>query len=104
MATSAESLTPSQTVMEGSFKIDPGNIEAFLSALRPLWNAVCREKECLFFEVIHSPEEPGNFRFIEVWTKDPKWFFETQAAKPYYQPFFKVAEPMMLDRVIKACM
>ena len=98
----SEALKLVENVMEGSFKIDPTNIDKFLTALRPLWNAVCREPECLFFEVLHDSKETGTFRFIEVWSKDSTWFFEHQAKKPYYKPFFEVAEPLMLDRVIKS--
>lgn len=56
--------------------IDPSNISAFLAAFRPCYEAVVAEPDCTYFEVFHSLDDPGVFRFVENWSKDPKWFQE----------------------------
>jgi len=98
---STETLKPSQLTLHATIKIDPTNTDKFLTALRPAWAAVINEPECLFFDVFHTPEEPGTFRFVEVWTKDWKWFLEHQMKKAYYQPYLAITEPMWLDRELK---
>jgi quinol monooxygenase YgiN len=45
--------------------VAPENVAAFLAALKPCWDAVVAEKECVFFEVFQK--EPGEFCFIENW-------------------------------------
>lgn len=56
--------------------VDPANIAAFLAAFRPVYEAVVAEPDCTYFEVFHSIDEPGVFRFVENWSKDPQWFKE----------------------------
>ena len=58
--------------------IDPSNIDAFLSAFQPCYEAVVAEPDCTYFEVFHSLDEPGVFRFVENWTKSPEWFREVR--------------------------
>lgn len=92
-----ESLNPIHTTLVVTIQISPSDIPAFLTALRPCWQACAREPECIYFDVHHSPSEPGTFRFVEVWTKDEKWFNDHQLTKSYYEPYVKVTEPMWIQ-------
>lgn len=89
-------IKPTQLTLVVTISISPDDIEPFLTALRPAWEACSREPECVYFDIFHSPTEPGNFRFVEVWTKDEKWFREHQLTKPYYTPYEKITQPMLL--------
>ncbi|EXJ83462.1 hypothetical protein A1O1_07085, partial [Capronia coronata CBS 617.96] len=50
----------------------------------------------VYFDVFHSPTEPGTFVFQKVWTGDKKWFYEHQLTKPYYEPYTAATKPMWL--------
>ena len=82
----------------GTIKVAPVDIDKFLEALRTCWLEVCREPECLFFDVFHSQAEPGTFHFIEVWSKDNDWFMDVQIKKDYYKPYWDVTRPMWISR------
>lgn len=53
--------------------IDPSNSDAFLEALKPAYDAVCAEPECIFFEVYHDSKQPGVFKFVENWNASVEW-------------------------------
>jgi quinol monooxygenase YgiN len=92
--------------------VDPSNIDAFLAAFRPCYEAVTAEPDCTYFEVFHSLDEPGVFRFVENWSKSPEWFREVicgspaiynllttyatqnQLTKEYYKPYLEATQPM----------
>ena len=61
--------------------VKPDDAEALASAHREVWAACAREPECLLFDVFQDPTDKGLFRFVEVWTKDRKWFEEEQMTK-----------------------
>ena len=68
--------TPSskpQLSLQVTIQVAPENADAFLAALRPCWEAVIAEPECLFFDVFQDPEVPGKFRFIELWAESREW-------------------------------
>lgn len=88
---------PNQTTLIVTIHVSPEDVPAFLDALRPVWGLCLKEPECLYFDVFHSPSEPGKFRFVEVWAKDEKWFNEHQMTKSYYEPYTKVTEPMWIQ-------
>ncbi|KAK5051495.1 hypothetical protein LTR84_003147 [Exophiala bonariae] len=85
-----------QTTLIVTIRVSPNDVPAFLDALRPVWELCAKEPELLYFDVFHSPSEPGKFRFVEVWAKDEKWFNEHQLTKSYYEPYTKVTEPMWI--------
>jgi quinol monooxygenase YgiN len=62
--------------------VDPSNIDDFLAAFRPCYEAVVAEPDCTYFEVFHSLDEPGVFRFVENWRKSPEWFREVGNCDP----------------------
>ena len=61
------------TSIHVTITVAPENAEKFLALLKPCFDAVTAEPECLFFEVFQDPEEPGSFRFVENWSKDKEW-------------------------------
>jgi quinol monooxygenase YgiN len=90
-----ETLIPTgQLVLQVTIRIDVSNITSFLAALRPVWKSCISEPECIFFDVSHSPTEPGIFRFVEVWKGDQMWFEDVQLKKEYYTPYVEVTRPM----------
>ncbi len=94
MSTS-EGLKPTgQLLLQVTICVDPSDIERFMTALRPVWKACIDEPQNLYFDVSHSPTEPGTFRFVEVWTGDQKWFEEVQLNKEYYAPYLDYTRPM----------
>ena len=76
--------------------VAPENAEKFLQLLKPVFDLVVAEPECLFFEVFHDPDNPGHFRWVEDWSKDRKWFMEQQLTKEYYKPYLAETEPLFI--------
>lgn len=56
--------------------IDPSNIEKFFEALKPAYDAVIAEPECVFFEVYQSSSEPGVIKFVENWNASLEWLMD----------------------------
>ena len=54
--------------------VEPSKVDAYLEALRPCWQGIIGEPECLFFDLWQDPAKPGTFKMIEVWSKDKEWF------------------------------
>lgn len=77
--------------------VAPENIDKFLEALRPCYEAVIAEPDCTFFEVFQDPEKPGRFRFVENWTKAKDWFMQHQITKDYYKPYMAATEPLWIE-------
>ena len=50
--------------------VAPENVDKFLAAFKTCFDAVTAEPECTFFEVFHDVDNPGDFRFVENWSKD----------------------------------
>lgn len=86
----------------GTIKVDPDKINEFLVAFRTCWVAVCKEPECVYFDVFHSQIEPGLFHFVEVWSKDNDWFMDIQIKKEYYKPYWNITRPLWLNRDMHA--
>lgn len=47
--------------------VDPSQIDAFLTALKPTFEAVIAEPLNTFFEVYRDDKNPGVFRLVENW-------------------------------------
>ena len=62
--------------LQVSITVAPENIDKFLAALKPCYDAVTAEPECTFFEVFHDMDNPGHFRFVENWSKSKEWFLK----------------------------
>jgi len=112
--------TPSDypgTVFHVWIWIDPKNASEFEGHLRKCYEKVILEPECTFFEVMNSPERPGEYCFVEGWTCDKKeweevWIYycsgtllspnidafrlQVQGTKPYRAPYEKATRPMWL--------
>ena len=61
--------------------IDPRNEEAFLSALKPAFDATCAEPENTFIEVYKSCDKPGQFKLVENWNASREWLVEVATAE-----------------------
>lgn len=69
----SHSSTPSRISFHVTFHIDPSNVPAFFAALKPAYDAVTAEPECVFFEVYRSAETPGKIKFVENWDATLDW-------------------------------
>ncbi|KAF2751192.1 hypothetical protein M011DRAFT_473700 [Sporormia fimetaria CBS 119925] len=76
--------------------VAPENVDKFLEALKPCYEAVIAEEKCTFFEVFHSAENPGVFKFVENWDATVEWLMANQLNKPYYKPYLEATEPMWI--------
>ncbi|KAI1077746.1 hypothetical protein F5B20DRAFT_252015 [Whalleya microplaca] len=76
-----------------TFYIKPSMVEEFKIAHRPVWAACAAEPECILFDVFRDPEQPGYFRFIEVWNESREWFETKQLTKPYYTILWEKSKP-----------
>lgn len=85
-----------------TIKVSPSNIPAFLSALRPCWVATRNDPECLYYDVFHSPTEPGTFSVVEVWDKDSTWIAENHIQRPYFKKYCEETEHMWLKKDLVA--
>jgi quinol monooxygenase YgiN len=90
-------IKPTHFTLHVTIKVSPSNIEPFLKALRPCWQAVIDEPECVLFDVFHDPENPGTFKFVECWNKDEKWLRKVQLNKPYYKAYQDITVPMWIE-------
>jgi quinol monooxygenase YgiN len=61
--------------------VAPENAQKFLDALKPAYDAVTAEPECIFFEVYQSEEEPGVFKFVENWNASKDWMMNVSIAE-----------------------
>lgn len=82
----------------GTIQVDPGDVDRFLVAFRKCWLEVCKEPECVYFEVFQSQAEAGLFHFVEVWARDNEWFMEVQIKKEYYKPYWEITKPLWIHR------
>lgn len=96
--------------------IAPSDIPEFTKAISVLFDHVIAEPECKFVEILHKPEEPGVFRFVEIWNATRAWLYEVsgelakgmcfmtiitehlqvQIMKPYYEPYMAATKHMWL--------
>jgi hypothetical protein len=62
--------------------VAPENVNAFLEALKPAYDAVIAEPENVFFQVFQNPQNPGEFKFIENWNGSLEWFMSVRVHLP----------------------
>ena len=53
--------------------IAPENVQAFLDELKPAFDKVVAEEECLYFEVFQDPDDAGHLSWVENWAKGVGW-------------------------------
>ena len=53
--------------------VTPENAAKFLEYLKPCYDVVSAEPECVFFEVFQNPATPGEFKFVENWHATVDW-------------------------------
>lgn len=77
MALSAHvNVAEQKTVLLVTITVDPSKVDEFLEGFHICYDRCIEEPELLSFEVFQSQDEPGRFRFLEIWSKDRKWFEE----------------------------
>jgi quinol monooxygenase YgiN len=81
MSSPSVSYTGKQFTLFVTFHVAPDNIERFKEAHRPLWRHCADEPECLLFDVFQDLEEPGRFRFVEVWNQSREWFEKVRSRR-----------------------
>lgn len=53
--------------LQVSIYIDPSNVDAFFTAMKPVFDACVAEPELLSFEIFRSPDDPGKISWVENW-------------------------------------
>ncbi|KAF1851579.1 uncharacterized protein K460DRAFT_37521 [Cucurbitaria berberidis CBS 394.84] len=76
--------------------VAPENASKFLELLKPCYDAVTAEPECVFFEVYQNPEVPGEFKFVENWHASKEWIKTVQLSRDYYKPYVASTEPLWI--------
>ena len=85
---------PMRMTLFVTITVHPKDHDEFLKALRPCWQGCIQEPECIYFDVFHSSDNPGTFRFVEVWTENREWFKTVQLNRSYYEPYLSITKPM----------
>ncbi len=57
----------------------PEDVPTFEKWMKPIFEKVTSEPECLYFEIFQDPENPGTFSWIENYSKSPQWFMTVGA-------------------------
>ncbi|KAL1612776.1 hypothetical protein SLS60_001005 [Paraconiothyrium brasiliense] len=90
---------PFRISLHVTFHIDPSKISAFFTALKPAYDAVTAEPECVFFEVYQSPDTPGKIKFVENWNASVEWLMNVQIPKEYYKEYQETTKPMWVKPI-----
>ena len=69
---SAASTSPSLSIHITNY-LKPDDVPAFLEALRPVYEAIIKERENIFFELYVDPENPGVVKWVENWNATTEW-------------------------------
>ncbi|KAL2799764.1 hypothetical protein BJX66DRAFT_292582 [Aspergillus keveii] len=97
MSSPSSPYTGKQFTLFVTFRVAPENIERFKEAHRPLWRHCAEEPECLLFDVFQDLDEPGRFRFVEVWNQSREWFEKHQMTKSYYSILWEQSKPLWVE-------
>jgi hypothetical protein len=74
------SVTVTTTFLQVKITVDPINIAAFLDALKPVHELVTALPEFVSFTLYHSPNVPGEFKFVETWNTSVEWALKVSGA------------------------
>ncbi|KAK4497120.1 hypothetical protein PRZ48_011570 [Zasmidium cellare] len=88
--------TLSSFALHVTIHIDPSNVDKFFAAMKPAFDVVAAEPECLYFEIFQDPAEPGKISWVENWSKGVEWFFKEQMTKEYYKPYLEATEKLYI--------
>ena len=53
--------------------IDPSNVDKFFEAMRPIFDKVTAEPECVYFEIFQDPDDLGHLSWVENWKASAAW-------------------------------
>lgn len=84
---------PKKLTLIATVSVQPSRIADFLEALKPTWEGITSEPECLFFNLWHDPDHLGTFKMLEVWAGNKEWFTTVQMKKDYYESYHTIREP-----------
>ncbi|KAH8168716.1 hypothetical protein LIA77_10842 [Sarocladium implicatum] len=76
--------------------LNPSDVDAFFAVFKPVFDAICAERELMSFEIYRSPEEPGKISWAENWNATQDWLMEKQITKDYYKDYFATTEQMYI--------
>jgi len=63
-----ENFSPEEgCALQVTIRVAPGDVDAWFSAFRPVWEACVAEEECTFWEMYRDPDDPGLLTWIEHW-------------------------------------
>lgn len=65
--------------------VAPENIQKFLDALKPAYDAVVAEPENTLFEVYQDPANPGAFKFVENWNASLEWLRDVSSVNGIFK-------------------
>ncbi|KAF2137733.1 uncharacterized protein K452DRAFT_312113 [Aplosporella prunicola CBS 121167] len=74
--------------------IDPSNNDAFLKALKPVFDRIVEEPANTFFEVFQDARQPGVFKLIENWNASTEDVMKHPQTKDYLKLYFAATQPM----------
>jgi len=59
--------SPHGISLQVTIHITPENVEKFFALIKPVYDLVIAERECRFFEIYQSQEDPGAVSWVEHW-------------------------------------
>jgi quinol monooxygenase YgiN len=54
--------------------IKESDVPKFFEYMKPVFDHVTAEPECLYFELFQDPTDPGTISWVENWDKSPEKF------------------------------
>lgn len=70
---SAAILGLEQCSLHVSIFLSPADVPKFFEAFNPVFEAVVKEPELLYFEVFQDPDDEGHLSWVENWNASPEW-------------------------------
>jgi len=70
---SAAVMALEQLSLQVDIWIDPSNVDKFFEAMRPIFDKVTAEPECVYFEIFQDPDDLGHLSWVENWKASAAW-------------------------------
>jgi quinol monooxygenase YgiN len=62
-----------QCSLQVSIFLSPSDVPIFFEAFQPVFEAVAKEPELLYFELFQDPDDEGHISWVENWNASPAW-------------------------------